>query len=266
MKLLRHDLTSLLLAATFLTPAVFAQDEEPEKKEPDPEIAEKLDMFREAVADKKAARDAEAVVLIDELLQKGPDYHPKDRNDILRTLRRVFSVRRRKPDQPELYAATVVSLGELGGHDAALILQRTYGSKLFDDPDWQSTRELILENIGRTKDPRMVDFLVDRATRDPSDGILRASGYALRHFEEEEFKVREEIFSRLLTEYGRITGIARSSVDPSDVTARTFKRTLSAISDGWNSTLAALSGQNFRTAEDWYTWWNDHKDKPKDWN
>ncbi|MEO0480245.1 MAG: hypothetical protein AAF196_12260 [Planctomycetota bacterium] len=264
MKLLRKDLISLLTALAVFAPAAFGQDPD-EEKEPDPEIEEKLDTFKEAISDKKMKRDSEAIALIDELLQKGPDYHPKDRQDIIKGFKNVFSRKARKPDQPELYIATVVALGELGGDDAARVLQQVYGLRLFKEEEWQSMRERILEQVGKCTSLRTVEFLLDETGNNDIDGIKRAAGRALRHFDEAEFKTRRDIFEELLTKYGEITAVARSSADPNNATVRKFKRTLSAVSDGWNTTLGAMSGQEFRTAEDWYEWFNDHKNKPKDW-
>lgn len=239
-----------------------AQDD---KKKPDPEIEEKLEEFDDAIRDRKFEKDAQAVKLIDELLEKGPDYHKKDRRDLIKGLGKVFGQRPRKPEQPQLYKATIAALGDLGGHDAASVLQKAYNTKLFDDNDWQPLREELLENIGKTKDTRMIEFLLDNTKQPDNDGLLRAAGRALRHFEGESFKQRREIFEKLQIEYARIESLAKRSVDPGDALRITFERRLTAVRPGWNETLSALTGQKFRTAEEWQKWWNDHKNKPKDW-
>ncbi|MEO0480244.1 MAG: hypothetical protein AAF196_12255 [Planctomycetota bacterium] len=263
MRRLTKDLTTILLALTVLAPAVLGQDPA-EEKEPDPEIEEKLDTFKEAISDPEFRRDQEAITLIGELLQKGPDYHPKDRRDLIKAFKNVFSRKARGYEQPDLYEKTVTAFGKLGGDDAARVLQQIYGLRLFRAEDWQSMRERILEEVGRCQSLRTVSFLLDETHNNDIDGTKRAAGRALRHFEDAAFKTRKQIFEELLTQFGQITAIARDP-DPNNSLVQKYKHLLTAVSDAWNTTLGAMSGQDFRTAEDWYEWFNDHKNRPNDW-
>lgn len=260
------DRPSLLLAAlALLVVPLHAQDDK-EAKKPDPEVAAKLETFTEAVKkDKKFERDQEAIGIIDELLKIYPDMHPKDQRDFLRALDSVFTPRHRKPELPSLYKATVFALGEIKGPDAAGILVKYIDRKPFDDKDWLSLQEDMLENIGRCHDEKQIDYLTKKAKQDPTDGIKRAAGKALRHFEDLELPVRKEIFSDLLIYYAKIEGDSKSSLDTGDAVVATAKRTYAAIADPWNQTLAALSGQSFRTAEEWQHWYNKNKNDAKAW-
>lgn len=240
------------------------EEEEPEKKEPDPEIERLLDEFLEAARDRKQEHDPEAIQRVEEILARGPDFHPKDRQDILRGLKRAFGGRSRSPENPELYQSVIRALGQMGDHDAAVILESLYELSVLKDDEWQSTREEILEQIGVTKDERMVDFLLEEATRPPQEGINRAGGYALRHFGDSEFPQRRAILRELVKRYRAIAAEA-TPIDPTNTVARVAKRRLAAISDAWNTTLKAVSGQNFRTADEWNHWWNKHKNRPDDW-
>lgn len=253
-----------LLAFAFTALPLCCQEDE--KKEPDPEVAEKLDVFEDAIRERDFSRDREAVGIVDELLQKHQEgMHPKDEKDVLEAFRKVFRQKPRKPSQPQLYEATVAALGEIGGPYASRILVEIVDRKPFDDEEWLAFRERVYEAIGKTEDERQIDFLVKAATRSPIDGVKRAAGKALRHFEGSDLKIRKDIFKDLLTNYGKIEGDAKSSLDPGDSLVATRKRTLAAIADSWNETLGALSGQSFRTAEEWYKWYNDHKNDPKAW-
>jgi hypothetical protein len=260
----RNRWTWPVIAAALLALPLCAQDDE--KKKRDPEVAEQLETFEKAIADSKFERDAEAVQLIEDLLKKQKaGMHEKDEHDFLKALGKVFTQRPRKPEQPQLYTATVACLGEIGGPVASRTLVTMVVRKPFDDQEWLSLQELMFENIGKTKDERQIDFLVKSAVRDPVDQIKKAAGKALRHFEDADLKTRQSIFKDLLTNYGQIHGDANASLDPGDALVATRRRTLAAIADAWNQTLGALSGQSFQTAPQWYEWWNDHKNDPKAW-
>jgi hypothetical protein len=240
-----------------------AQDETPTPKEPDPEIEKKLTTFDQAIDDRKFERDGEAVAIIDELLPKFEGMHQKDQKAFVKALDSVFKARKRKPDQPALYRASVAALGTVG-KDASKILVGVFDKKPFDDEEWRDLQVLILENIGRTKDESQVKFLIDRATRDPDDAIKAAAGKALGYFGESKFKVREEIFKQLVRDYMKIEGDTKTQ-QPNDDLAATRRRTLQAIADPWNATLGKLTGQELRTAEEWQHWYNKNKGKEKAW-
>ncbi|MEY2980089.1 MAG: hypothetical protein RL562_316 [Planctomycetota bacterium] len=262
----RSPRLALAWLALVLTGFPALAQEPAEEIEQDPALSEKLKVFDEAVRDRKMERDEEAVGIIDELLTQHQDgMHPKDEQSFQKSLEKVFTARQRKPDQPQLYAATVAALGKIGGPVSSRILVKLVDRKPFPDQDWTNLREQMFENIGRTKDERQVEFLRKRAVNDPVDQVKKAAGGALRHFEGSELRLRQTVFKELLVEYGRIYGDAHSSLDPGDALVATRKRTLNAIADTWNQTLAALSGQSFRTAEEWQHWWNKHKDDRDAW-
>ena len=259
------SLISALVAFLLAVPG-FAQDEEPVKPEkPDPAVAEKLKELDRAVGDRKFEHDGEAVNMIDELQQQYEGMHEKDQRAVLKSLRGVFSAKKRKPDNPGLYVATVFALGKIGGSDAARILVSLVDKAPFEDKDWLSFQEHVLENVGATKDERQVSFLVKKATRGPEDEVKYAAGKALRYFEDLPLDKRQEIFKDLLIDYERIEGDANANLDPGDATVATRKRTLAKIRDAWNGTLGAMSGQACGTAVEWRKWWNDNKDDRKAW-
>ncbi len=258
-----HAIAFAILA--FLAAPAAAQDEPAKPDKPDPAVKEKLDTFEDCLRDRKFERDTEATQIIDELLQRYPELHEKDQRSFLKALDSVFRARQRKPEQPGLYQATIHALGTIGGEDAAKILVKVFDKKMFEAEEWASLQEDLLENIGRTKDEKQIDFLVKRAVRDPTDSVKRAAGKALRYFEDSDLKTRQDIFKELLINYGQIEGDSKSSLDPNNNLVATRKRTLAAIADPWNVTLSKLSGQNFRTAEEWQKWWNEAKYDKKMW-
>ena len=261
-----HQSLPAAFAALLLASFVAAQGGEADKPaKPDPEIQKKLKQFDEAVADKKFARDAEAGNLIDELLTAQPTMHEKDQVAFVKSLKGVFDQKDRKPDNPGLYRTTIFALGKIGTSDCAKILAGLTDKSPFEKQEWLALQEDILENVGRTKDPKQVEFLVKKATRGPEDPVMRAAGKALRFYEDLPLKQRREIFDSLVVAYGSVESRANASLDGSDADLATAKRTQAAIRDAWNGTLSALSGANFGTAAEWMRWSNKEGKDNKAW-
>ncbi|MFO1051723.1 MAG: HEAT repeat domain-containing protein [Planctomycetota bacterium] len=257
---------SAVLAACLLLGTGVAQDKEKSKPEKqDPAVAEKLKELDKAVNDRKMEHDVDAARIIDDLAGQYESMHEKDQKDVRSGFRKVFDAKERKPDNPGLYRATVFALGKIGGPDAAAILVKLLdNSSPFHDRDWISMQQDILENIGKTKDVKQIDFLLKTALRAAEDPVKGAAGKALRYFEDQPLGKRQEVFVKMLVDYEKIYGEAMSTDSGNEVT-QTRKRTLNTIQDPWNGTLGALSGQACGTAVEWRKWYNDHKDDKKAW-
>lgn len=243
----------------------FAQDDAAAKKEPLPERLEKIGTLEDAISDRKFERDEEAIKLIDELVQVLDDMHDKTKKEFVKTLGRAFSVKQRKPQNASLYTAAAMGLGLAGGADAARILQKAYTGNKFDDrEEWASLQDKLLEAIGHTKDEKSVKFLLDEAQRSIHDGVKKAAGRALRHYEGSSFKVRSDIVGELTKAFSRVHDGAQDENHPQ---SDNHERTLRAISQPWKETLKALTGEHegIETAPDWTRWWNKHKNSPKQW-
>ena len=257
----------LIVSAAFAFPAN-AQGDAAAKKLPDPEVKALLQDFEVAIKHRKFALEKRAVEIMDGLQARYEDLHPKDQSDFRRALAKVFKAKpKRKPDTPgQLYEATLTCLGTIGGKDASQILLHLHKSKRFDDREWirVGMQQVLLENLGRTKDEKVIDVLMKDATRDPSDPIKAVAGKALRHFSESKQRVRKDIVKKLVRDYGTIEGKA-NGLDLNSEVRTTSRRTLAAIRDLWNTTLQAMTGQKFRTAEDWQRWYSKNKTSPKAW-
>ncbi len=269
-----RPLLTALSALLFVSAPLLAQKDASAKKLPNPEVAKKLKEFSTAIKDKKFKRDSVATGIIDELLQDFEEMHPKDKESFTKSLGSVFKGRntRRKADNPGLFRAAVFALGDMGSKDqktapaASKILVTAYGKKPFSKKQWMGLRENMLENVGKTKDVKQKDFLVDEATRSPHDGIKAAAGKAIRYYAELKLGERKVIFKKLLRNYAKVEDQSTKNIDPGDMAVQTAKRTLQKIADPWNTTLAALTGEEFRTAERWQRFWNKNKDKNWDKN
>ncbi len=97
---LRALLSFLSVVALALPSAAQKDPAKDPAKGPDKEVAEKIALLKEVVADKKFTRDADGLQVIDQLLQKtqaqpGPD--PKDQKDIVKALEHVLSQGKARP-------------------------------------------------------------------------------------------------------------------------------------------------------------------------
>lgn len=251
---------SVLVAATCWLPA--QEEGEGARKEPDPQVSEDISSFRELVADKKMSKDLEARAYLAKWVQDFDTMHAKDQAKVVTTLAEVFTkAKPREPEKIELYDATAVALSRMG-KGGAKALQAAFTNSRFRKPEWVPLRSRLIASLGQTKELAYQDFILDTALRDPEDQIMAKAGEALANYEKADIKVRREIVKKLLKRFVEIHNQSRTeSLD--DPVAQTRQRTYAAISDPWNTTLAKLSGQSFRSPQDWEKWWNNHKDE--DW-
>jgi hypothetical protein len=248
--------TALSLCAATLT----AQEDTPAApKAPDPQVAKDVAEFLRLVNDKEMSKDEAARTYLAKWVQAYETMHQKDQTNVANALDAVFSkAKQRPPEKLQLYEASAVALSRMGKHGAK-VLKAAFSNAKFGKPDWIALRGRLIGALGQTQDLGSVDFILDTALRDPEDQIMAKAGEALGHFEKADLKVRREIVKKLLKRFVEIHNQSRTeSLD--DPVAETRKRTYAAIADPWNTTLAKLSGQAFRSPQDWEKWWNNHKD------
>lgn len=254
---------SLVLATPLLclVSGVCAQDPTPPKP-PDKEVAEKVALLDQIGDDKKFARDAEGIEIIDVLYQKHEaGLNEKDQQLIVKALDALLNKQPRRPfNQIKIYSAAANALSQQGA-EGAKVLKKAYESKRFPDkPDWVPLREQLLLAIGKAKDESTVKFLVEEASRSPESALQAAAGEALGNFDQSKEKLRKEIVRELLTKYGSLAETA--SQLGTNIEAGNAQDRLDALSGKWNNTLKKLTGQNFDTFREWQAWHNDNKNKP----
>lgn len=255
--LLRSAAAALLWLCT--ASPVLAQDP-PTPKDGDPEVAAKLDLLKEVVADKKFERDKEGQTAIDELLMKlQAGVGPKDHQAIVKGLDGVLSTGKlRSFDNISLYVAAAAALGYCGD-EGAKSLKKAYANKRFPDKKpWVPLREQFLKALGRTKDEASVKFLCDEARRNPEAALQAAAGEALGNFEGSDEKIRKEITNELLIKYGELHELA-GQLGSGNIEAGNARDRLAALSDKWNTTLGKMTGQNIHKFPEWQSWYNKHK-------
>ena len=237
-------------------PLLAVQDEElPDER---PEIAEMIDRFDDLIGE-RGEKDAEAITVIDQLLQEYPKSGPKDRDDIVDALGGALEERRQEleegvPDN-RLYIASAVALGEMG-EPAAKTIAKYIGHKRHRD-DLQLQRQLVL-SLGKTKSEKHADDLADLLVH--KDAILvAAAAEAMANYADSEQKLRkdltEEIIKVLMTVKGRMDS------DANDIEAR---QRYDAIAAPMVTSLQTLTGHDERVPEEWQRWWN--KNKKEDWD
>jgi hypothetical protein len=240
----------------------------PPAKGPDKEVADKLAVLKDVVADKeskgdkKFAHDAEGVEAIDKLLIKSKaGLDAKDQAAIVKGLENVLTGGKlRPPDNTVLYVGAVVALGYCGV-DGAKVLHDAYVNKRFPEKkEWVPFREQVLKNLGRTKDESQIKFLTNEALRSPEPALSAAAGEALGNFEESKEVLRKEIVSDLIKGRGEIE--EKASQIGTNIEAQNAKDRLATLGDKWNTTLAKLTKQNFTTFREWQTWHNKNKSLP----
>ena len=262
---MNHSLSLCLSALVTLLgslPAV-AQDPAPGKG-PDKEVADKIETLKDIVLDKKFARDNEGVQIIDLLLEKlkaGLD--EKDQQAIVKALEGVFMAgpKVRPPEKPDLYRGAAMALGYCG-LEGAKVLKNVYTNKRFPErKEWLPLRELLLKNLGRTKDESQVKFLTKEARHNPEAALQAAAGDALGNFDESKEPVRKEIVGELMITYGELAEKA-GQMGSQNIEAQNAQDRLAALKDKWNTTLGKLTRQNFATFREWRDWYNKNKALP----
>jgi hypothetical protein len=237
-----------------------AQDEtRTAPKAPDPQVSKDVAAFMKLVNDKQMSKETEARTYLQKWVQDFEAMHPKDQAAVTGALQDVFlRAKQRPPEKIELYDAAAVALSRMG-KGGAKVLKEAFTHARFGKSDWVPLRGRLIASLGQTQDLGQWNFILDTALRDPEDQIMAKAGEALGAYEKADMKVKREIVKKLLKRFVEIHNQSRTeSLD--DPVAETRKRTYAAIADPWNTTLAKLSGQSFRSPQDWEKWWNNHKD------
>lgn len=251
--------SSKLLVALICAVPLCGQDAATAPKAPDPQVAKDVKEFTSCIMDKAASKDDGAKSFMSKWVQGFEGMHPKDQTTVVGALDQVFTkMKVRAPENQDLYATTAVALGRMG-KAGAKVLKDAFVNSNFRKPEWVGLRGKLIMQLGATQDLGHATFIVDTALRDPDDQIQARAGEALGNFEKVDLKLRRELVKKLLKRFVEIHNQSRSeSLD--DPIAISRQRTYAAISDPWNSTLAKLTGQTFRSPQDWEKWWNNNKD------
>lgn len=262
---MRTASVALVLSILAFAPSGFGQEPAAAKKDSDPAVVAKIKEIQTAILDPKASKDDAAINQIKQVFEQRETLGAKDRDAFVAVLGDVFfKAKARTPDKSAIYVTSAKAL-EYFGNKGAKVLVKAYDDEKFSKADWLDLRSKLLVGIGKTKDEAQVHFLIDRVVRTTDDPLIRAAGEAVGYFEASPGKIRWDICKEMIKRYNEIFNASRSTVDPSNVAAKTGRERIAAIADTWNTSLSKLTRQaDIREADKWLHWWNKNKDS--DWN
>ena len=243
------------VAASPLTAASipFLQDDEEEKPDKREEIKAALKELKDH-AGARGKEDAQALALIDTLLQEFPKSGPKDRKAIVKGLTGCLK-QKRKPTKEgvidnKLHIASATALGRMGP-ESVKSLTTYMGHKNFAK-DFTGKRAIILA-LGNTKEEDAIDDIADLLTHHEPQ-IQAAAAEALQQFTGADSKTRKVIFKQVLDEVARVRNDL--DVNPTDPIVR---QRYDGIAGPMLRTLQELSGHQENDPTAYRSWWNDNK-------
>jgi hypothetical protein len=231
----------------------------------DAALPEQLKELKTMLGDRKMDEDFRAINLIQQLGKDADKRHPKDAAAIVKALGGVYRTgKQRPPDQAHVYREAADALAGYGA-EGAKELQKAITDERLKGREYVPVRAHMLAALGRSKDEKQVEFLLQQALRSPDDDIMAAAGEALGNFTALPIKPRRELVKDLVGRYGE-WHLKATQPDPTDPNApidfgpQNARQTLTKIEGKWNATLRALTGQSFGNAPDWQRWINKNKD------
>lgn len=251
-----------VLFAMLVGPAVLAQDKPAASQ--DPTLPPMLTELDDLVKDRKMEQDLQAIALVRRLASAPQAMHPKDHDRVARALGSVFRSGKLRPvDRLQLYEEAAQALGAFGT-DGAKELRKTAEDGRFGR-EYVRFRATLLDNLGKTQDPKQVEWLLEQALRSPEDEIMAAAGGALGHHRDMELRQRRDVVKRLIVRWGELE--SKSSApdisnpgEPVNFGPQNARATLGKVRARWQGTLATLTGQNHGAYEEWQRWLNKHPD------
>ena len=246
-----------------LAGSALAQD--PPKPKPDPEVKAKLSELKKLSTVRKGAKDGEAMAVISDLEVKFDTMHPKDQKDYAMAVGTVLWSNRtkRKPEQSQMFRTCILALGRAGKLGSKQ-LAKAFNSSKFKDKEWINLRGQVLDHLGRTKDSKYIDFLMDEALKNINDTLMAKAGGALKNYDGEKLSKRKDICKKLIKKFAQIHDNGNTNLDPGDSTVRMWKDKERAVSAPWNAALQKLTKQHLRGPDSWTKFWN--KNKAKNWD
>ncbi|HEX5053166.1 MAG TPA: HEAT repeat domain-containing protein [Planctomycetota bacterium] len=252
-----QTLTAVCLLGALLAagPAV-AQTPEPA---PDPDLPNLLKELKSLVSDRAMADDFQAIGLIQKLSKEPDKINPKDAEKIAKSLGDVFKTGKvRPPEKDILYRETADALSKFGAEGAKAIA-KALGDNRFKDMIALQAHMILA--LGKTKDEKQVDWLLDTTTRSPHDELRGAAGEALGNYTSLAIRERRDVVKGIIREWGSLQSKATTldSNDPNapiDPGPQNARKTLQVVEGKWNNTLHKLTGVQNTQFTDWQRWLN----------
>jgi HEAT repeat protein len=225
----------------------------------DPAVEEAIEALKTALKDKQ---DDTAVATIDRLTVLARDAGPKDKKKIAKGVGETFGAKRvpregeSKDEVFRAFVAAAASLGQMGDEGVGPLVRALEQRSFRHEP---ALRAKILAALGATKSEKATKPLLDML-EDKDYDLIAAAADALGNYDKAPLPPRKEIVERLV----RHLESAANAANPSSpqVDASEARRKYDRIGGPLLSTLAKLTGQDFRDPLEWVKWWNDNKKRP----
>lgn len=255
--------TRLALFATVLALLAGAlQAQKPPEPPVDPELPKRLSELKSMVKDRKMEQDFQAIGLIQAMTKDPAQQNPKDHKKIAKALGDVFTSGKVREDRKDvLYREAATGLGKYGELGCKELLDAVENKRIKDN---LSLRGHMLRELGKTKDEKAVDYLLEQTTRSPHDELRAASGEALGNFTEVKIEKKRDIVKEVIRAWGSLESLANQPVSsdpnaPVDFGPQNARRILNAVGGRWVATLQKLTGVSHTKFEDWQHWQNKNK-------
>lgn len=246
---------SALLALGLGPTALCAQGEPPV----DPALPGQLKELKDMLKDKDMTEDFRAISLMQKLREGLDQRNPKDKTKLAKGLGEVFQTGKvREGNRDIVYREAADSLGALGEDGAAELAKAVTHKRFKDNIALQAHLTLAL---GKTEDPKQIDWLLDTMSRSPEDELRAAAGEALGSYGKADIKLKRDIVKEMVRAWGSLDSLASTPVQtdpnaPVDFGPQNARKTLRACEARWNATLAKLTGVSHSTFADWQRWLN----------
>ncbi len=236
----------------------FVQDDEEKKPDKREEIAAALKELKGHIG-KRGKEDAQALAIIDTMLQEFPESGPKDRKIIVKGLSGCLK-QKRKPSKEgvvdnKLHIAAATALGRMGPESVKSLVSWVDHKNFAKD--FVAKRAIILA-IGNTQHDDGIDPLVDLLPHHAEE-VQAAAAEGLQQYVVKESKVRKKIFKEVLDELSRVKNAL--DVDQTDPIVR---KRYDTIAGPMLRTLSDLSGHDANDPMAFRKWWNHNK--KRDWD
>lgn len=259
---------SIKFAAVLALAAGSALAQKPAPPPVDPQLPQKLKDLKSMVKDKKQTRDFQAIGLMQNLTKDVTKINPKDKTKIVKALESVFKTGKvRTGGKAILYRETSDALAKFEKDGAKPILKAIENKRFKDDI---ALRAHMLLALGKTKDVKQIDYLIEVASRSPHDEMRGSAGQALSNFGHAKAKEQREIVKEIIKAWGSLEALANQAVNldpngPQNFGPQNARRTLRAVQGKWVGTLQKLTGVSQTKFMDWQRWQNKNKnwDPPK---
>jgi hypothetical protein len=259
---MRHRFAAASFLAFSLV-GLLAQDKAPPAN--DPALPDQIAKLKTMVKDRSMEQDFLAMNLVTAMTEKFTEKSPKDQKAVVTALGEVFKLGPVRPaDKSQLYRTVAEALSTCG-EDAAPTLRKVLELDRIDGKEFTSLRAQLVLSLGKTKDEKQADWLLETAVRSPDDEVAAAAGEALGYYDFLPLQKLREISKRLISRYGEIDMKATQpqSTDPNapiDFGPQNAAKTLEWVAPKWNAALTKLTGQTHQKAADWQRWLNKNKD------